>query len=107
MTRLIVLDLSDHVATVLCQVAAGEWLEGLQADKPFEVQALEAIPMCHKIALVDLKPGDPVFKYGAMIGCAVVEIRRGSHVHVHNLTSQRARSLKPATRETDARGPTA
>lgn len=39
----------------------------------------------HKIALEDIKAGDPVIKYGNRIGFAKEDIKKGDHVHVHNL----------------------
>jgi altronate dehydratase len=43
------------------------------------------IPVGHKIALVDMKAGDPVIKYGQTIGEATREIREYEHVHTHNV----------------------
>jgi (2R)-sulfolactate sulfo-lyase subunit alpha len=47
------------------------------------------VPIGHKIALADIKEGDTVWKYGHDIGKAVANIRRGEHVHVHNLKTKR------------------
>ena len=47
------------------------------------------IPLGHKIALKDFKPGETVVKYGEDIGKVVAEIRAGEHVHVHNLKTKR------------------
>jgi altronate hydrolase len=49
------------------------------------------VPSYHKIALRDLPAGTVVHKYGEAIGVARTAIRQGSHVHIHNLVSQRAR----------------
>jgi altronate hydrolase len=59
-----------------------------------EVQSLtvaENVPACHKIALRDMPAGTVVHKYGEAIGVATTVIRRGAHVHIHNLASRRAR----------------
>jgi altronate hydrolase len=42
-------------------------------------------PMGHKIALRAVVRGDPVIKYGAVIGYATADIAPGAHVHLHNL----------------------
>ena len=55
------------------------------------LKAAEHVPAFHKIALRDLPPGAVVHKYGEAIGVARTAIQRGSHVHIHNLVSQRAR----------------
>ncbi len=45
----------------------------------------EAIPAGHKVALVPLGRGEPVRKYGQIIGVATRDIAPGEHVHTHNL----------------------
>ena len=47
----------------------------------------QAVPLGHKVALLDIETGQPVFKYGAIIGKATCPIARGDHVHLHNLES--------------------
>jgi (2R)-sulfolactate sulfo-lyase subunit alpha len=47
------------------------------------------IPLGHKIALQDFKPGDTVVKYGEDIGRVVAKIKKGEHVHVHNVKTKR------------------
>lgn len=49
------------------------------------VEVREPIGLGHKVALVDISPGEPVRKYGQIIGFASKAIPAGSHVHVHNL----------------------
>jgi altronate hydrolase len=39
----------------------------------------------HKLALRDIKKGEPISKYGQIIGFASQDIPAGSHVHVHNV----------------------
>src|SRR5947208_800986 len=39
----------------------------------------------HKLALQDIPTGQPVLKYGQIIGFAATDIPAGSHVHVHNV----------------------
>ncbi len=40
-----------------------------------------AIPEAHKVALTDMAPGDPIIRYGMVIGYAEVPIAQGSWVH--------------------------
>ena len=47
--------------------------------------ALNPIPSGHKIATRDIEPGQPLRRYGQIIGFASQPIRAGEHVHVHNL----------------------
>jgi len=43
------------------------------------------IPAGHKVALRDIAAGQPVRKYGQVIGVATASISAGEHVHVHNV----------------------
>ncbi len=43
------------------------------------------IPFGHKVALRGIPRGQPVRKYGVVIGHATANISSGDHVHVHNL----------------------
>ncbi len=45
----------------------------------------DSIPAGHKIATRDIEAGEPVRRYGQIIGLASEKIRRGQHVHEHNL----------------------
>ena len=49
------------------------------------LQGTEAVPAGHKKALVDIKKGDPIIKYGNPIGLATEDIKAGDWVHTHNL----------------------
>ncbi len=71
----------DNVAVALVFLAAGTEvsLEGVA------LRVQTDIPQGHKISLVDLRPGQPILKYGQVMGEATVEICRGSHVHTHNV----------------------
>jgi altronate hydrolase len=47
------------------------------------------IGLGHKIALRDIRRGEPITKYGQVIGFASQDIPAGSHVHVHNVSAAR------------------
>ena len=49
--------------------------------------AAAGIPAGHKFALKAIAKGEPVIKYGEVIGRAVQDIAKGEWVHVHNLKS--------------------
>jgi (2R)-sulfolactate sulfo-lyase subunit alpha len=57
----------------------------METDETIKVKALDAIPIGHKVALLDIKNGETIMKYGHSIGKAVADIGKGHHVHVHNL----------------------
>ena len=49
------------------------------------VDVCEPIGLGHKFAIEEIAQGEPVRKYGQIIGFASRPIAAGSHVHVHNL----------------------
>lgn len=55
----------------------------------FRLTAKMDIPIGHKVALVDMKPGDTVWKYGQDIGKVIAPIKKGEHLHVHNVKTKR------------------
>lgn len=48
----------------------------------------EAVPSGHKVAIRAIAAGEPVLKYGQVIGIASREIQPGEHVHLQNLAMQ-------------------
>jgi len=85
-------DPRDTVAVVVVEgVKAGAELTGwiMDDDRTINLVARQDIPIGHKIALKDYKPGDTVIKYGVDIGKIVAPIARGEHTHVQNLKTKR------------------
>jgi len=92
MIHFVVHEEGDGVGVVVVEgVKAGQQLVGwiMEDDKEVRVQAKSDIPIGHKLALKDYKPGDTVIKYGVDIGKAVAPIARGEHTHVQNLKTKR------------------
>jgi (2R)-sulfolactate sulfo-lyase subunit alpha len=58
-------------------------------NSSFKIPSKMDVPIGHKVALVDIKKGDTVWKYGQDIGKAVADIKKGEHVHTHNLKTKR------------------
>ena len=46
---------------------------------------LEDIEQGHKLAIRDIKENEDIIKYGSPIGHATRDIKKGEHVHIHNL----------------------
>lgn len=90
--QLLVHDKKDTVGVVVVEgLKAGTDMTCLVTadNSSFRLKANMDVPIGHKIALTDIKKGDTVWKYGQDIGKAVVDIKRGEHVHVHNLKTKR------------------
>jgi altronate hydrolase len=71
----------DNVAIARVPLAAGAHLrvDGL------DLVVIDPIPAGHKVALHPIGSGDPVERYGQVIGRAKQPIEPGRHVHTHNL----------------------
>lgn len=81
----------DNVGVAVVDIKAGKEVGGrsLHGRSKPKLKALMDIPLGHKIALRNFKPGDTVIKYGEDIGKVVAPIKKGEHVHVHNLKTKR------------------
>ncbi|MBR2545657.1 MAG: altronate dehydratase [Erysipelotrichaceae bacterium] len=78
MKQYIIIHEHDNVAVALVPLPKGFTLaDGTVLN--------EDIDLGHKIALKDIKAGEPVIKYDNLIGFAREDIKRGDHVHVHNI----------------------
>ena len=92
-TDIIIHDKKDNVGVVViekitpkqdCKLA-GSWKMTVQQI----FNPIDEIPLGHKIAMVDLKEGDTILKYGHDIGKVVKSIKKGEHVHVHNVKTKK------------------
>lgn len=93
MPRALRIDSRDNVAVLLEDVKAGDLVEVVGQEVRDYVTAVQEIKQGHKIALVDIPKGSYVYKYGEPIGIATRDIKRGEHVHVHNLDSVRGKVM--------------
>jgi (2R)-sulfolactate sulfo-lyase subunit alpha len=81
----------DNVGVAVADIGAGERVVGiyLDDDSVVEVDAVDPVPLGHKIAVVAAADGDTVLEYGTPIGLATGGFAVGAHVHTHNLRSAR------------------
>jgi (2R)-sulfolactate sulfo-lyase subunit alpha len=81
----------DHVGVAVADISAGERVVGIHMDDdtPIEIEAVEAVPLGHKIAISPAADGEEVLEYGVRIGLATGGFQPGSYVHTHNLRSAR------------------
>ncbi|MDA0307056.1 MAG: SAF domain-containing protein [Proteobacteria bacterium] len=88
----IVHDKIDSVGVVVVEgVKRGQIISGwiMENNRTIKIKSLGAIPIGHKVALAPLQPDDTVVKYGHDIGRIVQPVKKGGHVHVHNLKTKR------------------
>ena len=79
------------MATAVRDLAVGERAQVSGGGETGAVELKSAIPLGHKFALRDIAGGREVIKYGETIGVATSVIRRGEHVHLHNVEGLRGR----------------
>lgn len=90
--QLLVHDKKDNVGVVVVEgLSAGtEMLCVVTEDNSdFTLASSADIPIGHKVAVVDMSEGDTAIKYGEDIGKIIAPIKKGEHVHVHNLKTKR------------------
>ena len=83
MKKAVLIEEKDNVLTVLEDILPGEWV-GTGTET---IQAMEGIPLYHKIARSDIAEGEVLYKYGQPMGYALCDIRKGQWVHTHNADS--------------------
>jgi len=91
-TDLIIHDEKDNVAVVVIETTkkgqdCSAWI--MENDKTLKINSISEIPLGHKIALQDLNEGDTILKYGHDIGKVIKSIKKGDHVHVHNVKTKK------------------
>ena len=77
--KTIQLDPQDNVAVALVELAPETALDGSG------LCSRQKIPAGHKIATRRIEAGEPIIKYGQIIGFASKKICEGEHVHTHNV----------------------
>ena len=91
-TDIIIHDNKDNVGVIVIEkVNKGQncecWV--MENDSSKKIESISEIPLGHKIAMIDFKEGDTIIKYGHDIGKVVKSIKKGEHVHVHNVKTKK------------------
>jgi len=68
----------DNVIVALCELAPRSIIANT------ELSSQDKIPAGHKVAISQINSGEPIIKYGQIIGFASKNILPGTHVHTHN-----------------------
>ncbi len=82
----------DGVGVVVVEgLKANQEITGwiMKEDETMTIKILSDIPIGHKVALKDFAEGDTVIKYNTDIGKVVAPIKKGEHLHVHNVKTKR------------------
>jgi hypothetical protein len=73
----------DNVLVSIAPIVAGERLAVDRAH----LDAVQDVPVGHKLARRAIAPGERILKYGAPIGSATRAIAPGEWIHTHNMKS--------------------
>lgn len=90
MNRTMLIHPEDTVGIALVDLPAGE--EATLGGHTVTLTA--AVPAGHKFALVPMKQGEDILRYGAPIGHATEDIGAGAWVHSHNLATNLSENLE-------------
>ena len=82
----LMVDKKDNVAVCLHDVGNGTKAAVRLGKDNISITSKGDIPRGHKIAMRDIIKGEKIIKYGEVIGQATLDISKGQHVHVHNVT---------------------
>lgn len=90
MSFLLKINGKDNVAVAIGDMHKDEnaMVEGVN------VTLLEDVAQAHKVAIVDIKQGENIIKYGNQIGHATKDIKKGQHIHTHNLKTNLNQTLE-------------
>ncbi|MER8950134.1 altronate dehydratase family protein [Mesorhizobium sp. M0809] len=97
LSPMLVLHESDNVAIARRMITAGTALGGSLVGKG-------SIPAGHKVSIRSIKSGEPVLRYGQIIGFATKDIEPGLHVHLQNMALcefEKDYAFGAAVRQTD------
>lgn len=89
MINAMMIDKKDNVIVGIEKIESGDRIKCKYGDEIFEFDAVNDIQIYHKIALKNIKKGEAIVKYGEHIGLAKEDIKKGQHVHVHNVEDHR------------------
>lgn len=81
----------DNVATAVANLSPDSTVRYFIGKHVKQLVLKDCIPLGHKFALSDIGPNEEIIKYGECIGSSLTAIKKGEHVHVHNIESNRAR----------------
>src|SRR2546426_185740 len=73
----------DNLAVACRPLRRGETIRVAGRDLTIH----DAVNLGHKVATTDVKKGEPLRKYGQIIGFAKADIPAGTHIHVHNCSA--------------------
>jgi len=81
--KYVIIDSKDNCGTALEKIPQDAKVD--LSNKTIKINNL--IPLGHKFAIINIKKGSHVIKYGEIIGVSTEDISEGDWIHTHNITS--------------------
>ena len=81
--KYVIIDSKDNCGTALDKIPKDAKV-GL-INKTIKIN--NVIPLGHKFAIMNIKKGSYIIKYGEVIGVSTEDISEGDWIHTHNITS--------------------
>ena len=81
----LVLNRADNIAVCLHDIAASTDIVVKNDQNTFVMKTVDSINRGHKIAIKDMVMGEDIIKYAEKIGVSTKDVRKGAHIHVHNI----------------------
>jgi altronate dehydratase len=81
--KYIIIDSKDNCSTALENIPQNAIVD--LSNKTIMINNM--IPLGHKFAIMNIKKGDYIIKYGEVIGVATEDINQGDWIHTHNIIS--------------------
>jgi altronate dehydratase small subunit len=80
-----IVNAKDNVVTLVSDCNKGDEIIVNIDESEVTYTADANIKYGHKMAIKDIKKGEPIIKYGEHIGDAIEDISAGTWVHIHNV----------------------
>jgi len=81
--KYIIIDSKDNCGTALDEIPQDSIVDLINKT----IMINDLIPLGHKFAIMNIKKGDFVIKYGEVIGVSTEDISVGDWIHTHNIES--------------------
>lgn len=91
--KVIILSPKDNVAVALMDLPSDSELDLKIAEKKVHIRLIDSIPYQHKFSLKNIRAGSKIIKDSVVIGESNCDIKQGQHVHIHNMTGLRSKSV--------------
>lgn len=83
--------LIDDVGVAVVDLKTGDevGVVTLEGESAGQIKLINDVSLGHKVAMRDLAVNKHIIEYGREVGYALAPIKKGEHVHIHNIRSLR------------------